>query len=54
MVNAMTSDQFVAFIERKLTEHDGAKVVPSPETLADTFAAFKRGVQARRVGAAGT
>ena len=48
-LNAMTSDQFVAFVERKLTEHRAAKVVPSAETLAETYAAFKRG----RDGAAG-
>ena len=40
-------DQFVAFVERKLTEHGAAKVIPSPETLAETFAAFKRGEMAK-------
>ena len=42
-LNAMTSDQFVAFVERKLTEHGAAKVVPSAETLAGAYAAFRRG-----------
>ena len=56
-LNAMTSDQFVAFVERKLTEHGAAKVVPSAETLAETYAAFKRGAMAQagarsRTGAA--
>ena len=47
-LNAMTSDQFVAFVERKLTEHGAAKVVPSAETLAETYAAFKRGAMAQQ------
>jgi hypothetical protein len=46
-LNAMTSDQFVAFVERKLTEHGAAKVTPSPETLAATYAAHVRGARAR-------
>lgn len=47
-LNAMTSDQFVAFVERKLTEHRTAKVIPSAETLAETYAALKRGDMARQ------
>jgi hypothetical protein len=32
-LNAMTSDQFVAWLERKLDEHGAGKVVPSGEVL---------------------
>lgn len=32
-LNAMTSDQFIAFLERKLAEHGVAKVLPQAETL---------------------
>jgi hypothetical protein len=32
-LNAMTSRQFVDFLERKLTEHGVAKVVPEPEII---------------------
>jgi hypothetical protein len=32
-LNAMTSPQFVAFLERKLTEHGIKKVIPGPEIL---------------------
>lgn len=32
-LNAMTSDQFVAWLERKLDEHDVKKVIPGKETL---------------------
>ncbi len=45
-LNAMTSDQFVAFVESKLTEHGAVKVVPSAETLAGAYAAFRRGAMA--------
>ena len=46
-LNAMSSDVFVAFVERKLNEHGVAKVVPPPSTLAETFTAFKRGAAAQ-------
>jgi hypothetical protein len=36
-LNAMTSDQFVTWIERRLTEHGVAKVIPTPETLAKAY-----------------
>ena len=42
-LNSMVSDVFIAFVERKLIEHGLRKVVPSPEMLAETYAAFKRG-----------
>jgi hypothetical protein len=44
----MTSDQFVEFVERKLTKHGAAKVVPSAETLAGAYAAFRRARWQRR------
>ena len=31
------------FVERKLNENGVAKVIPSAETLAETFTTFKRG-----------
>ena len=47
-LNAMTSDQFVAIVERRLTEHGAAKVVPSADTLAQAFVAFRRGEMAQQ------
>ena len=43
----MTSDVFVEFVERKLTEHGVAKVIPAPSTLAEAFTAFRRGAAAQ-------
>ena len=48
-LNAMTSDQFVAFIERKLQEHGVRKVVPKNDELAAAFRLFKRGVRIRKL-----
>jgi hypothetical protein len=42
-LNAMTSPQFVAFIERKLRENSVSKVVPSGELLAKVYTAVERG-----------
>jgi DNA topoisomerase VI subunit B len=36
-LNAMTSDQLVAFIERKLTQHGVRKVVPQADILAEAY-----------------
>ena len=47
-LNAMTSDQFVAFVERKLAEHRAAKVSLSAETPAETYTALKRGEMAQQ------
>jgi hypothetical protein len=47
-LNAMPSDRFVAFVERKLTANGVAKVSPSADTLAKTFATFKRGAMAEK------
>jgi hypothetical protein len=46
-LNAMSSDVFIDFVERKLTENGVAKVIPSVETLAKTFTAYKRGAMAQ-------
>lgn len=48
-LNAMTSDQFVAFVERKLVENRVRKVVPDPATLA---AAHARAWRLARLGEA--
>ncbi len=41
-LNAMTSEQFVAFIKRKLAEHGVEKIVPSKQTLDEAFQLFER------------
>jgi hypothetical protein len=48
-LNAMTSDQFVEFIESGLTEHGVDKVVPSPDLLAETNRARARAEQVRKI-----
>lgn len=45
-LNAMTSDQFVAFIEEKLIAHGVRKVVPDDALLAEAFAAMTRAAEA--------
>jgi hypothetical protein len=42
-LNAMTSRQFVAFIERKLREHGFKKIIPKQDLLAETYIATERG-----------
>jgi hypothetical protein len=42
-LNAMTSPQFVAFVERKLIEHGVAKIVPDEKSLAEVYAGIERG-----------
>jgi hypothetical protein len=42
-LNAMTSPQFVAFIERKLCENDIAKIIPDQDLLAEVYASMERG-----------
>jgi hypothetical protein len=42
-LNAMTSPQFVEFVERKLKENGVAKIVPGQELLAKTYAGIERG-----------
>ena len=41
-LNAMTSDQLVAFVERKLIAAGARKVVPVKATLAEAYGAFTR------------
>jgi hypothetical protein len=42
-LNAMTSPQFVAFVERKLIEHGVAKIVPDQKLLVEVYAGIERG-----------
>jgi hypothetical protein len=42
-LNAMTSEQFLGFIRRKLTEHGVEKIVPGEDTMNDAYRLFKRG-----------
>jgi hypothetical protein len=42
-LNAMTSPQFVEFIERKLRENGVAKIIPDQDLLADVYAGLERG-----------
>jgi hypothetical protein len=48
-LNAMTSDQLVAFIEQKLAQHGVSKVVPSDELLAETYHLAVRSREAQEV-----
>jgi hypothetical protein len=42
-LNAMTSPQFVAFVERKLRGNGIAKIVPDPALLEEAYAGMERG-----------
>jgi hypothetical protein len=42
-LNAMTSPQFVAFVERKLRDNDITKIVPGQELLAEVYIGVVRG-----------
>jgi len=42
-LNAMPSDVFIQFVERKLNENGVAKVIPLAEKLAEAFTTFERG-----------
>jgi hypothetical protein len=42
-LNAMTSPQFVAFVERKLRENGVAKIVPDQDLLAEVYTSMQRG-----------
>ena len=41
-LNALTSDQLVALIERKLAEHGIRKVIPDDDTLGDAYRWMRR------------
>jgi DNA topoisomerase VI subunit B len=51
-LNAMTSDEFVAFVEEKLAEHGAAKVVPDASILANAYRALVRSRRAEALLAA--
>lgn len=42
-LNAFASDDFVAYVERKLTEHGVRKIVPNKTLLAQTYRAIAHG-----------
>jgi hypothetical protein len=48
-LNAMTSPQFIAFVERKLTEHGLKKIVPDKHQLADAYRLFVRSDAAKQI-----
>jgi hypothetical protein len=48
-LNAMTSPQFIQFVERKLRENGVAKIVPDQDLLAELFTSLEQG---RRLGKA--
>jgi hypothetical protein len=48
-LNALTSDQLVAFIERKLKQHGVKKVVPAKQTLDDAYRLFARSHEAEQI-----
>jgi hypothetical protein len=49
-LNAMTSDQFVAFVERKLTEAGIAKIVPPKDQLDKAYRIFARSARLKLIG----
>jgi hypothetical protein len=48
-LNAMTSPQFISFVERKLNEHGVKKIVPDKNQLADTYRLFARSHAAEQI-----
>jgi hypothetical protein len=48
-LNALTSDQLIAFIERKLAKHKIAKVIPGKERLAEAYKLFARSARIQEV-----
>lgn len=48
-LNALTSDQFIAFVEAKLVEAGVGKVVPPKELLEDAFRLFTRSKRIEKV-----
>jgi hypothetical protein len=47
-LNAMTSPQFVAFVERKLREHGIAKVIPNQSLLTKAYISMEKGRRLRK------
>jgi hypothetical protein len=48
-LNAMTSRQLVTFVEKKLVRHGVKKIVPTRDTLAETYRLFARSRKAERI-----
>ena len=48
-LNAMTSDQFVQFVETKLDEAGVKKVIPDPDEVADAYRLFARSEMVQQV-----
>lgn len=47
-LNAMTSPQFIRFVERKLRENGVAKIVPNQDLLAEVFTSMEQGRRLER------
>ena len=48
-LNAFISEEFVAFIERKLTQHGVKKIIPTKADLVATYRAFAQGREAEKI-----
>jgi hypothetical protein len=48
-LNALTSDQLVAFIEGKLAEHNIKKVIPDPDLLRDAYRLFVNSARVEKI-----
>jgi hypothetical protein len=48
-LNAMTSEQLVSFVERKLQEHGIKKIVPGHKELTQTYQLFLRSKEAEQI-----
>jgi hypothetical protein len=47
-LNAMASDVFVAFVERKLAQHGIKKIIPNGDRLEKAFRLYARGERIRQ------
>jgi hypothetical protein len=48
-LNALTSDQLVAFIDRKLKQHGVKKIIPNRETLDNAYRLFARNSEIEKI-----
>jgi hypothetical protein len=48
-LNALTSDQLIAFIERKLRQHGVKKIVPERKMLDEAFKLFVRNREIKKI-----
>jgi hypothetical protein len=48
-LNALTSDELVEFIEKKLKRHGIKKIVPDQDTLAQAYRLFERGARIDKI-----